>query len=269
MSFKMKFTIKKAYLPKGKRRPGVYVKPCFGVLHDTGNEGSTAANNVKYYSNTPNDPTSASAHTFIDDKEIIECVPLTLDRAERAHHVRYNVPQDNHLFGDDANDIGAGVELCWGGKINFNEAYKRYVWYCAYVSYVFKFNPNRWIGHEKLDPGRKTDPTNALKKFGKTYAQLLKDIIAEYNECTEVKPVVEKQEVKKPVIKEEDDKLELKPYMWEMAKENIKKRVDAKEIDSQWLDKVEKKQLTQSELAWLLLELLSRHEENSCCCCKK
>jgi N-acetylmuramoyl-L-alanine amidase len=205
MSFKMKYEIKKDYIQKGRRRPGTYINPYFGVLHDTGNGGSTAQNNRDYYNNTPNDPSSASAQTFIDDKQILEVIPCTLDKTERAYHVRYNVPADNHLFGDDANDIGVGVELCWGKnqrtgyEINFDEAYKRFVWYCAYVSYKFNFPPTRWVGHEKLDPGRKTDPTNALKRYGKTYAQLLKDIVDEYNECTKPEPVKQASLPTKPV----------------------------------------------------------------------
>jgi N-acetylmuramoyl-L-alanine amidase len=188
MSFIMKYEIKADYIAKGKRRPGTFITPKFGVLHDTGNPGSTAQNNRNYFNNTPNDPTAASAHTFIDDGVIIESIPATTGKPERAHHVRYQMTQDNTLFGDDANDIGIGVELCFGGNINFEEAYKRYVWYCAYVSYKFGFSPTQWIGHEKLDPGRKTDPTNALKRYGKTYAELLADIVNEFAECT--KPIV-------------------------------------------------------------------------------
>ncbi|MBH0159894.1 peptidoglycan recognition protein family protein [Fictibacillus sp. 26RED30] len=207
MSFKMKYEVKADYIAKGKRRPGTFITPKFGVLHDTGNPGSTAKNNRDYFNNTPNDPTSASAHTFIDDKVIIESVPATTGKTERAHHVRYQMPQDNALYGDDSNDIGIGVELCFGGKINFEEAYKRYVWYCAYVSYKFGFSPKKWIGHEKLDPDRKTDPTNALKKYGKTYAGLLADIIKEYEECT--KEITSAAPKPKPEdIKEADDMLE-------------------------------------------------------------
>jgi N-acetylmuramoyl-L-alanine amidase len=197
MSFKMKYEIKADYIRKGTRRPGTFITPKFGVLHDTGNSGSTAQNNRDYFNNTPNDSSSASAHTFIDDVNIIESVPAVTGRAERAHHVRYLRPEDNSLFGDDANDIAIGVELCFGGKVDFEEAYKRYVWYCAYVSYKFEFSPKNWIGHEKLDPGRKTDPTNALKRYGITYAQLLDDIVKEYNECT--------KEVVKVAAKENDN----------------------------------------------------------------
>jgi N-acetylmuramoyl-L-alanine amidase len=195
MSFKMKYPIKQDFIAAGtKRRSGAKIqKHLFGVLHDTGNSGSTAANNVSYFKRTANEQ-SASAHTFIDDKEIIECIPTD----EKAWHVLYNVTTDNNLYGDDANDVAIGVELCFGGAISFAEAYERYVWYCAYISYKFGFPPSKWIGHEKLDPARKTDPTNALRRYGKTYEGLLTDIIKEYEECTKVEvKEVEQMEVKR------------------------------------------------------------------------
>ena len=40
-----------------------------------------------------------SAHTFIDDKTILEIIPIN----EVAYHVRYGVPTDNDLYGYDAN----------------------------------------------------------------------------------------------------------------------------------------------------------------------
>lgn len=42
------------------------------VIHYTGNDGDTAANNAKYYASTV---VGASAHYFVDDKEIIQSVP--------------------------------------------------------------------------------------------------------------------------------------------------------------------------------------------------
>lgn len=186
MGFKMKYQIETKYLtPKSLRRPAIpMTKVSFGVLHDTGNKNSTATNNVDYYQRSRNEM-EASAHTFIDDKHIIECIPLLTALPEKAWHVRYNVTADNQKFGDDANDIAGGVELCYGDNIEFEEAYKRYVWYNAYMAYKFKFAPTRFIGHHLLDPSRKTDPVNALKTGGKTYEQLLKDIVAEYKACTE------------------------------------------------------------------------------------
>ncbi len=187
MSFKMKYNIEKDYIEKGTlRRSGIKItggKPKFGVLHDTGNTGSTAKGNVNYYKNSAN-VMEASAHTFIDGKDIIECIPMTTGTPEKAWHVIYDKPLDNKMFGDDANDIAVGIELCYGGSVDFEEAYKRYVWYSAYCAYKFGFEPTQFVGHHILDPQRKTDPVNALSKYKKTYEQLLKDIVDEYNECT-------------------------------------------------------------------------------------
>jgi N-acetylmuramoyl-L-alanine amidase CwlA len=187
MSFKMKYEIKKDYLTSGsKRRSGAKMpKVGFMVAHDTGNPNSTAEGNVGYYERSRNDQ-SASAHIFVDDNSIVECVPFLTGTPEKAWHVIYNVTTDNKMYGDDANDIAGGVELCWGSNINAAEAYKRYVWVLAYACYKFKLNPAKAIvGHEVLDPARKIDPSNGLKKMGSgyTYARLLKDVVNEYNEC--------------------------------------------------------------------------------------
>ncbi|WP_235929795.1 hypothetical protein [Chengkuizengella marina] len=53
---------------------------------------------------------------------------MLTDTPEKAWHVQYQKPLDNQLFGDDANDIAAGVELCYSykrGCINNEESYKR------------------------------------------------------------------------------------------------------------------------------------------------
>lgn len=185
MGFKMKYEIKKQYLtPNSLRRSGTKM-PYVGFLvgHDTGNPGSTASGNVGYYERSRN-VVSASAQIFVDDKEIIECIPFLTGTPEKAWHVIYNVTTDNRMYGDDANDIAGGVELCWGGAIDNEEAYKRYVWVLAYACYKFKLDPARDIvGHDVLDPARKIDPTNALKRLGKNNHLLRADVIAEYNDC--------------------------------------------------------------------------------------
>lgn len=196
MAFKMKYAISTDYLPKGtSRRSGIKAdKIRFIVLHDVGNDGynkttgrrngTTARGNINYYKNSPNE--SASAHTFIDDKEILECIPAITGTPEKAWHVLYNKPIDNQIYGADANDAAIGVELCYypEDKARSLKAYEKYVWYCAYLAYYFGLDPAKcFSGHEKLDPGRKTDPSNGLKWFGKTTAQCIQDIIAEYNEC--------------------------------------------------------------------------------------
>lgn len=183
--FTMKYPIKKQYLTApSKRRSGKAMdKVLFVVAHDTGNPGSTAANNVSYYERS-RDEMSASAHLFVDDKEIIECVPALTGKPEKAWHVLYDKPKDNELFGDDANDAAVGIELCYGPKMNNLEAYKRYVWLTAYCCFLFKLDPAKKItAHYILDPERKTDPKGALKTVNKTFEQFVADVVAEYKAC--------------------------------------------------------------------------------------
>lgn len=171
----MTYTITRDYIRFGNSRSGQKInKVRFIVSHDTGNPGSTAYGNRSWFNNAQ---PSASAHTFIDDKYILEIIPLN----EKAWHVIYNVTTDNKRFGDDANDAAIGVELCWGGKINFQEAYKRYVWYHAYLCKKFGLKPEKHIvSHKELDPGRKIDPQNALNRHGITWEQFIEDVKKEY-----------------------------------------------------------------------------------------
>jgi len=133
MSFKIKYPIATQYLTApSKRRSGRLAdKIKFLVAHDTGNPNSTARGNVRYYENSRNTE-SASAHIFVDDKEIIECIPATTGTPEKAWHVLYNVVTDNKLYGANANDAAIGVEYCYGDNIDADESYKRYVWMLAY-----------------------------------------------------------------------------------------------------------------------------------------
>lgn len=186
MAFKQKYIITPKYLTlPSKKRSGQLIKQVkFVVAHDTGNPKSTAANNVSYYKSVEN-KLEASAHLFVDDKEILECIPaLTSGKPEKAWHVLYQLPTDNKLYGCNANDAAIGVEYCYGGKINADEAYKKYVWLIAYICYKFNLDPSKSvIGHFVLDPGRKSDPQSGLKASGRSYEQLLKDAVAEYNQC--------------------------------------------------------------------------------------
>lgn len=196
MGFKMKYPITKCYLPAGtKRRSGLRMaNTSFIVAHDTGNPTSTAKNNTDYFYRSANDM-SASAHIFVDDKEIRECIPLLTGAPEKAWHVYYDVPGDNQKYGDDANDIAAGVELCYGSNINSKEAYKRYIWTMAYICYKFGFRPEGTIiSHKILDPANRNDPDDALSTMGITYAQLLRDVTREFYNCIDETPVPKSNE---------------------------------------------------------------------------
>ena len=168
----MKYPIIKDYIPVLNtypgRRPGKFMPSVvFGVAHDTGNPSSTARNNVDYYKRTAGQD-YASAHIFVDDKQIIECVPFFTARPEKAYHVVYNTPIDNRMYGVDANDCALGIELCYGKGINFAEAYKRYVWLWAFFCKKYGFDPAVKItSHKVLDPANRSDPFMAFNQNGK------------------------------------------------------------------------------------------------------
>ena len=170
---------RKDYIRIGtKRRSGQKINAVkFIVAHDTGNDTSTAKNNVDYYKRTA-DQMSASAHLFVDDKECVECIPLN----EKAWHVLYDRTEDNRMFGYNANDAAIGVELCYfsNDKQRSLKAYKNYVKVIADLCREYKLNPvNKVVGHSRLDSGRKTDPENALKRIGKTFESFIQDIVDE------------------------------------------------------------------------------------------
>lgn len=186
MPFQQKYIIKTDLLPTGtQRRSGIPLLPVrFLVAHDTGNPNSTAAGNVAYYKSSAN-VSAQSAHFFVDDKEIIECIPVVSGTPEKAWHVRYDLTADNQRYGDDANDVAIGIEYCYGPTINATEAYKRYVWLLASLCFKFNLAPTGTIvGHFELDPTRRTDPKNGLSASGRTFEQLLLDVAAEYQACT-------------------------------------------------------------------------------------
>lgn len=192
MAFRMKYEIIPRYLPgPSKRRPRLMMDRCrFMVAHDTGNPGSTASANVSYFARTSNDM-SSSAHIFVDDQEIIECIPFLTGPAEKAYHVVYNVTTDNARYGADANDAAGGVELCHGGRILLAESYKRYVWVMAYACYRYGLNPSTdIIGHYILDPARRSDPQEPLRQLGKTFADFVRDVEDEYRASVIPEPKV-------------------------------------------------------------------------------
>ncbi|MFX3624752.1 MAG: N-acetylmuramoyl-L-alanine amidase family protein [Ectobacillus sp.] len=169
------FPIERVYISYGNSRPGIRVpKRAFIVSHDTGNPGSNAIGNRDFFEQ--NQPKS-SAHTFIDDKRIIEIIPLD----EVAYHVRYSVPADNEIYGYDANKAAIGVELCYGGNIDFWAAYTRFAWYHAYLCRRYGLNPKKAIAsHKQLDPKRKIDPLEVFKRQGITFNQFINDVYRMY-----------------------------------------------------------------------------------------
>ena len=169
---KMK-NITQKLLPISKRRSGQKLLGIsFIVSHDTANPGSTAQGNVNYFINSANEM-EASAHYFVDDKDIIQIIP----DSEKSWHVRFISPKDNEIYGKDANDWALGIELCYGGNIDNKKAYQNYVELHAYLCKKYKLIPEKKVvGHYALDPIRRNDPLNAFSVIGKIWADFIQDI---------------------------------------------------------------------------------------------
>lgn len=93
--------LKQDFIPKGsKNRPGFAMSPRYITVHDTGNsrKGANAKNHANYLKNPS---TSASWHFTIDDKEIIQHLPLN-ESAWHAGDGRYG----------RGNRTSIGIEIC-------------------------------------------------------------------------------------------------------------------------------------------------------------
>lgn len=170
--------ITQKYLPPNTlRRPSIPILGVkFIVCHDTDNDGSTALQNVDYYIRSANE-TEASAHAFVDDKGVIECIPLN----EKAYHVRRVVSKDNEMFSADAIDYSLGVEICYSTKGIFDSklAYNNYVEYIKGLCAKYGLDPRKHVvGHYTLDPTRRSDPINAFSKIGKDWTTFINDLSA-------------------------------------------------------------------------------------------
>lgn len=143
------------------------------VCHDTGNDSASALDNADYYTRSAG-VMEASAHAFIDDKGVIEVIPLD----EKAWHVRYSAGIAPNVAGSYANDCSIGIELCYStrGKFSSTEAYKNYVQYIAMLLEKYNLGTEHLVSHSQLDPTRRTDPHNALSKIGKTWEQFVSEV---------------------------------------------------------------------------------------------
>lgn len=78
------------------------------VIHYTANDGDTARNNLNYYHENV---VKASAHFFVDDKEVCCSVPWYF-RAWHCGGKKYPYGQGGSMFGLCTNANSIGIELC-------------------------------------------------------------------------------------------------------------------------------------------------------------
>ena len=90
------------HIPISKdKRPGIKIIPEYITIHSTGNPKSTALNERNWLVN-PNNNRVASWHIVVDEKEIIEAIPLD----EMAYH----------SGSKEGNQKSIGIEICESGN---------------------------------------------------------------------------------------------------------------------------------------------------------
>ncbi|MEK5414409.1 N-acetylmuramoyl-L-alanine amidase [Paenibacillus sp. FSL L8-0708] len=99
---------RKDYIPKTtacNRRPGYAMSATTITIHNTGNVASSAANERAWLTN-PTNARQASFHIVVDEREAIECIPLT----ENAWH------SGDGSAAKSGNRTSIGVEICESGN---------------------------------------------------------------------------------------------------------------------------------------------------------
>lgn len=218
------YTYRKDHIPKGtayNRRPAITMTATTITIHNTGNPSSSSAKERDWLTNPSNNRT-ASYHIVIDDKESIECIPLN----EKAWHAgEFN-----------GNKSSIGVEIC---ERNYDQSLANA------VKLVAQMLKDRGWGIDRLR--RHWDWS------GKVCPRLMYDG-GKWTGWTEFK-----NRVAAELTGEDEDKLELSNYQWQSLRNGVSELIAAGKInDKTWLDKIDKRTLTVSELSWLTFTVALR-----------
>lgn len=196
------------------------------VWHYTANPGASAANHYRYFSNLRD--RYASAHIFIDRNEAICIIPLD----EIAYHA------------EQANPYSIGIELCIEQDGSFHPDT---IAQAVAIGKVL----NRMYGLTVSDQMRHYDVT------GKICPKPWVDDAGAWTRFRD--QLVEKK-------KGDIEKVELQTWQWKMLGDVLdglyKKRVIT---DYTWAEKAYTGKLTQSELSWLTMIVLTRKGEEEAC----
>ncbi len=120
-------------IPESKKRPGQHRKIKYIVVHNTANPISTARGERDYLMNITN-TSSTSWHLAVDEREIVEAVPLN----EVAHHAG----------SAEGNEHGIGIEICESG--NYEQSEENAVKLIAYLMKYYKIPLSRVTTHQNF-----------------------------------------------------------------------------------------------------------------------
>lgn len=233
---KPNYTYKKNHIPIStpfNRRPDIKMIPQSITIHNTGNPTSTARNERSWLTDNPSNKRTASYHIVIDSIEAIECLPLN----EVGWHAG-----DGSKEGS-GNRTSIGIEIC-ERDVKLGEYAQTLT---NAVDLVAKMLLERNWGIDRLRRHYDWDRKNCPR---------LMNIDGKW---TGWKVFLERVQSRLDELKGRVDKLELSNYQWNKLKENVELLLKDKVITSnEWVDKVEKRTLTNSELNWLNNEVLMR-----------
>lgn len=144
------------------RRKGATIK--YLVIHDTGND-SKGADTMAHYRYFNGGNRNASAHYFVDDKQVVQLVGDSLS----AWHVgdgkgRYGITNANSL----------GIEMCINSDGNYAKMYYHTVELAKNIMQKFNIPIERVVRH--YDASRKSCPDHMRKSGWQAWAQFKRDI---------------------------------------------------------------------------------------------
>lgn len=146
------------------KRKGATIK--YLVIHDTGNDskGADAMSHYRYFNGGNR---NASAHYFVDDKQVVQLVGDSLS----AWHVgdgrgRYGITNANSL----------GIEMCINSDGNYAKMYYHAVELAKNIMQKFNIPIERVVRH--YDASRKLCPNHMRKSNWQAWAQFKRDIQA-------------------------------------------------------------------------------------------
>lgn len=146
------------------RRKGATIK--YLVIHDTGNDskGADAMSHYRYFNGGNR---NASAHYFVDDKQVVQLVGDSLS----AWHVGDG---RGHYGITNANSLG--IEMCINADGDYAKMYYHTVELAKNIMRKFNIPIERVVRH--YDASRKLCPNHMRKSGWQAWAQFKKDIQA-------------------------------------------------------------------------------------------
>lgn len=215
-----------------QRRPDIFMAATTITIHNTGNPTSTARNERVWLTN-PTNTRQASYNTVIDSKEVIEVIPLD--------EVGWHAGDGGKATSGNRTSIG--VEIC-----------ERDVAVGEYAQTLT--NAIDYVSRLLLQRGWDVDRLRRHYDWSRKNCPRLMNLDGKWTGWKEFKNRVAERLLQ---LKGESDVLELSNYQWNKLKQNVEQLLKEKVItDKAWVEKVEKRTLTNSELNWLNNEVLMR-----------